>query len=196
MFHIKNLWQGFPGSSLIKDPPTKAGDTGSIPDPGGSTCRGATKPVCHTAIEPALQSPGPTAPEPVPFSYWAHTRSSWSPHPSPGSAVREAQKRPRSNEGLTQPTVIKSWAFWGRDGDDYVCFSPLLVGGLNRKEVHLGESADTFSLVCRTRENVLTHTLERDKDDKFKSIKSQIICSVNSFNIGCAILLGQHCSWC
>ena len=28
--------QGFPGSSVVKNPPAKAGDTGSIPGPGRS----------------------------------------------------------------------------------------------------------------------------------------------------------------
>ena len=27
---------GFPGGSVVKDPPANAGDTGSIPDPGRS----------------------------------------------------------------------------------------------------------------------------------------------------------------
>ena len=36
----------FPGGSVTKNPAANAGDTGSIPDPGGSNL-GATKPVCH-----------------------------------------------------------------------------------------------------------------------------------------------------
>lgn len=57
----------------------------------------------------------------------------------------------------------------------------------------MGESVDS---ICRTRENALIHTLKRNKDDKFKSIKPQIICSVNSFSIECTVLTCQHCSWC
>ena len=38
----------FPGGTVVKNPPANAGDTGSIPGPGRSTCRGATKPVCHS----------------------------------------------------------------------------------------------------------------------------------------------------
>ena len=30
---IKTIWQGFPGGSVVKDPPASAGDTGSISDP-------------------------------------------------------------------------------------------------------------------------------------------------------------------
>ena len=33
---IKKLWAGFPGGSLVKNPPANAGDTGSIPGPGRS----------------------------------------------------------------------------------------------------------------------------------------------------------------
>ena len=36
---------GFPGGSVVKNPPVNAGDTGSIPDL--RRCRGATKPVHH-----------------------------------------------------------------------------------------------------------------------------------------------------
>ena len=39
--------RGFPGGAVVKNPPDNAGDTGSSPGPGRSTCRGATKPVCH-----------------------------------------------------------------------------------------------------------------------------------------------------
>ena len=38
---------GFPGGSVVKDPPANVGDTGSVPDPEDSTCRRATKPVRH-----------------------------------------------------------------------------------------------------------------------------------------------------
>ena len=30
------IWKGFPGGSVVKNPPSKAGDMGSIPDPGRS----------------------------------------------------------------------------------------------------------------------------------------------------------------
>ena len=37
---------GFPGGSMVKKLPAKAGDTGLIPGPGRSSCLGKTKPVC------------------------------------------------------------------------------------------------------------------------------------------------------
>ena len=51
-FKIKNAFQrGFPGGSVVKNPPDNAGDTGLIPDPGrpreaqeGPRCLGAIKP--------------------------------------------------------------------------------------------------------------------------------------------------------
>ena len=30
---LKYTWQGFPGGSVVKNPPANAGDTGSIPGP-------------------------------------------------------------------------------------------------------------------------------------------------------------------
>ena len=35
-YYYKTLIEGFPGSSVVKNPPAKAEDTGSIPDPGRS----------------------------------------------------------------------------------------------------------------------------------------------------------------
>ena len=39
---------GFPGGSLARNPPANAEDRSSIPDPGRSTCYGATKPMCRS----------------------------------------------------------------------------------------------------------------------------------------------------
>ena len=36
-----------PGGAVVKNPPANAGDTGSSPGLGRSTCRGATKPMRH-----------------------------------------------------------------------------------------------------------------------------------------------------
>ena len=33
---IKKLWQGFPGGTVVKNPPANTGDTGSSPGPGRS----------------------------------------------------------------------------------------------------------------------------------------------------------------
>ena len=38
---------GFPGGSVVKNPPANAGDTNSFPGPGRSTMPGTTKPICH-----------------------------------------------------------------------------------------------------------------------------------------------------
>ena len=38
---------GFPGGTVVKNPPANAGDTGPSPGPEDPTCHGATKPVCH-----------------------------------------------------------------------------------------------------------------------------------------------------
>ena len=32
--HIKTTMKGFPGGSVVKNPPCSAGDTGLVPDPG------------------------------------------------------------------------------------------------------------------------------------------------------------------
>ena len=34
--HFSKIWEGFPGGSVVKNPPANAGDMGSIPDPGRS----------------------------------------------------------------------------------------------------------------------------------------------------------------
>ena len=39
---------GFPGGSVVKDPPANAGDTGSVPGPGRSHSSGAAKPGATT----------------------------------------------------------------------------------------------------------------------------------------------------
>ena len=44
---LKEAREGFPGGTVVKNPPANAGDTGLSPDPGRSHMRGATKPVSH-----------------------------------------------------------------------------------------------------------------------------------------------------
>ena len=53
---------GFPGGSVVKNPPANTGDTGSIPEP---TCLRATKPRCHNYWACALEPGG--------CNYWVHT---------------------------------------------------------------------------------------------------------------------------
>ena len=43
----KEMQQGFPGGTVVKNPPANAGDTGSSSGPGRSHMPQATKPVCH-----------------------------------------------------------------------------------------------------------------------------------------------------
>ena len=43
---IKN-YRGFPGGTVVESLPANAGDTGSSPGLGRSTCRGVTRPVSH-----------------------------------------------------------------------------------------------------------------------------------------------------
>ena len=44
---FKRKGWGFPGGSVVKNPPANAGDTDLIPGPEIFHCRGATKPMCH-----------------------------------------------------------------------------------------------------------------------------------------------------
>ena len=63
-WHVNNLRSkssGFPGGSLVKNPPASAGDMGLIPD---LSCCGATKPVHNNDWA--------CAPEPGSLNYWAH----------------------------------------------------------------------------------------------------------------------------
>ena len=43
----KEIFQGFPGGSVVKNLPANAGDTGSIPDPEDPKCCGTAKLICH-----------------------------------------------------------------------------------------------------------------------------------------------------
>ena len=53
---------GFPGGSVVKNPPANAGDTSSFPGPGRSIMPGTTKPICHNYWACVLES-------------WSHTHS-------------------------------------------------------------------------------------------------------------------------
>ena len=56
IFYIKNKKQGFPGASVVKNPPADAGDTGLIPGPGRSRVPGSS-----TARAPQVRSLGSRA---------------------------------------------------------------------------------------------------------------------------------------
>ena len=61
---LKTMSWGFPGGSVVKNPPGNAGDTGSIPDLGRSHKQWTTKPRHHNYRACAL--------EPGSHSYWAY----------------------------------------------------------------------------------------------------------------------------
>ena len=52
-FKNKTLHSGFPGGSMVNNPPASAGDRGSIPDPEGSYDARQLSP-CTARTEPAL----------------------------------------------------------------------------------------------------------------------------------------------
>ena len=52
---IKSNVLGFPGDSVVKNPPANAGDTGLIPGLGNPTCHGATKPMLYNYWSCALE---------------------------------------------------------------------------------------------------------------------------------------------
>ena len=51
---LNGLSWGFPGGSVVKNPPANAGDTGSIPGPGRSHLHSATTPRGQATEAPAL----------------------------------------------------------------------------------------------------------------------------------------------
>ena len=42
---IKRTIEGFPGGSVVKNPPAEAGDAGSVPDPGRARAAAQEKPL-------------------------------------------------------------------------------------------------------------------------------------------------------
>ena len=50
---FKKMWRGFPGGSVVKNPPANAGDTSLLPDLGRSHMLQSNS-ACATAIEPML----------------------------------------------------------------------------------------------------------------------------------------------
>ena len=51
---MKGHGQGFPGDSVVKNPPDDAGDTGSIPDPGRFPPAAEQQSPCAPIIEAVL----------------------------------------------------------------------------------------------------------------------------------------------
>ena len=110
---------GFPGDSVVKNPPVKSGDLGWIPDPGishisHSTSSCASQPLnrCSRAGEPRLLSRcAPTTEVQAPQ---AHGVQEAKPPPQE-THIPQLEKSLRSNEDLAQPKsqflVIKMNSF-------------------------------------------------------------------------------------
>ena len=54
LHYIKVQGMDFPGGAVVKNLPANAGDKGSIPCLGRTTCREANKSMCATVTEPEL----------------------------------------------------------------------------------------------------------------------------------------------
>ena len=69
----KGKSRGFPGGSVVKNPPANAGDRSSIPDLGRSHVPWKKISPCAATAESVLQSPSTATPEPVlkPLCPWA-----------------------------------------------------------------------------------------------------------------------------
>ena len=101
----KTRVRGFPGGSVVESPPASAGDTGLIPDPGGSHMPWSSwtwelqlpKPTHLRACAPQQKKPG---------QWEARTTQLES---SPGSP--QLEKSPRSHEDPAQPK-----SKWGGSG--------------------------------------------------------------------------------
>ena len=50
-YKLRNLWQGFPGGSVVKNLPANAGDTGLIPGLGRSPGEGNGNPFWYSCLE-------------------------------------------------------------------------------------------------------------------------------------------------
>ena len=94
---LKLFWKGFPGGSVVKNPPVNAGDTGLIPGPASSQTQQTTQPAttqCHNccwslhALEPVLSNER---------SQLKETPAQWE------SRAPQREESPRSNEDPAQP---------------------------------------------------------------------------------------------
>ena len=88
----RNVLQGFPGGSVVKNLPTNAGDLGSIPDLEDPTCQGATKPESHNNLARAL--------EPGSHKYW----SQWTPEPVLSDKRSHGSEKPEHSNWRGAPT--------------------------------------------------------------------------------------------
>ena len=103
--------QGFPGGSVVKNPPANAGDTGSVPNLGRSHMPRQLNP-CFTIAEPVLLSPGTTTSEaghlePLLCSKRSHRDEKQSPSTREQPLFSATRGSPYSNEDPAQPKVRK-----------------------------------------------------------------------------------------
>ena len=54
LFIIARLWKGFPGGTVVKNPPANAGDMGLIPRSGRSPGEGNGNPIQYSCLENAM----------------------------------------------------------------------------------------------------------------------------------------------
>ena len=112
---IKNLGRGFPGGSVVKNPPANAGDMRWIP--GSREIPHATEQLspCTTTIEPVLQSPGIAATEALEPVLCDKRRYR---NKKPASPLERSLHSPRlekhllSNKDPAQPKVNKQNTFF------------------------------------------------------------------------------------
>ena len=89
---------GFPGGSVVKSPPDKAGDRGSIPGPARSTCLGATKP-CAMTTEPVSRAQELQQEKPLHWEAGAPA-GEWPP-------VSTTRRKPGQQRRPAQPKINK-----------------------------------------------------------------------------------------
>lgn len=90
--------QDFPGGSVIKNLPTNAGDTSSIPAREDSACRGAAKPVSHNHAACAAERRGRDS----------RVQASCSPRSATGEATAARSQAPQAESLSLSPTGEKS----------------------------------------------------------------------------------------
>ena len=113
--NLKNQWsRGFPGDSVVKNPPANAGDACSVPGLGRCNMLPALEqlsPVlqllslCSRAREPQLLKaarPSGQAPHQEKLPWW----EACAPQPEISPCLLQLEKSPGSNKGPVQPKII------------------------------------------------------------------------------------------
>ena len=111
IFSLKDANKGFPGGSVVRNPPANAGDTGLIPDPARSHMLQSNKAMRHNylACAPELMKP---------VHLRVHTQQGnppqWEarpPYETGAPACHNWRKHPCSNKDPAQPKPNKYVAF-------------------------------------------------------------------------------------